>query len=200
MKEKESIEYPRYMCPKCRDNPSLIVYDYGKRKPVCSKCGTPFSNFIQDFRPSVETNIQSYGLQRTIVWLFLSQYSPFLASLSLDHLSHLRNGGNILLLGSKPFPSRQTSFQTGTAGRPQHDLGTVLKDHPIFTGIPHDGFADWQFETLLEKGRCVVFNKLSVRFDPILEVISSFKDLRLQASIWEAQTEEGGKLYGLKVI
>ena len=57
MKEKKSKEYPRYMCPKCRDNPSLIVYDYGKRKPVCGKCGTPFSNFIEDFKPSIARNI-----------------------------------------------------------------------------------------------------------------------------------------------
>ena len=56
MKEKKS-KYPRYMCPLCKDNPSLIIYDYAKRTPVCSNCGTPFSNFIEDFRPSVATII-----------------------------------------------------------------------------------------------------------------------------------------------
>jgi ribosomal protein S27E len=46
-------DYPRYMCPKCKDNPSLVVYDYAKRKPVCGNCGTPFSEFIEDLRPTI---------------------------------------------------------------------------------------------------------------------------------------------------
>ena len=44
-----------YRCPNCRDrwqkHLTIIVYDYGKRKPVCDKCGTPISEFIPDNRP-----------------------------------------------------------------------------------------------------------------------------------------------------
>lgn len=55
MKEEKTREYPRYMCPLCKDNPSPIVYDYEKRKSVCGNCGTPFSDFIEDYRPIIAT-------------------------------------------------------------------------------------------------------------------------------------------------
>jgi transposase-like protein len=42
-----------FKCPKCKDFETRIVYDHGKRKPVCAKCGTPFSDFIPDYRLAV---------------------------------------------------------------------------------------------------------------------------------------------------
>jgi DNA-directed RNA polymerase subunit RPC12/RpoP len=45
-----------YRCPKCKkieekSQLTLVVYDYGKRKPVCAECGTPISDFVPDYRP-----------------------------------------------------------------------------------------------------------------------------------------------------
>lgn len=57
LKEEKTRKYPRYVCPLCRDNPSLIVYDYAKRNPVCGNCGTPFSDFIEDYRSITAKNL-----------------------------------------------------------------------------------------------------------------------------------------------
>ena len=69
----------------------------------------------------------------------------------------------------------------------------MIDAHPALTGLPHDGYCDWQFHSLLTDGQAVVFNDLPIAFAPILEVVSSYKDLHLQAALWEAQTE-GGRL------
>jgi hypothetical protein len=129
---------------------------------------------------------------------------------------HLANGGDVVLFGCEPFPSRPTSFQIGVAGRAMYDLATVINDHPIFKHLPHEGWCDWQFQSLMREGdgyafnfyrdwkfsdeqrkgdvRCVVFNNLPVDFGPILEVASSYKQVRLQALLWEVLTD-GGRLF-----
>jgi hypothetical protein len=139
--------------------------------------------------------------------------------LTNSDISHLENGGDILLLGSEPFPWNPTQFRIGVAGRAviiprlledipgltsqsgeeireiSENHATVVYDHPVFRDIPHEGWCDWQFKPLLKGGRCTVFNELRIEFDPILEIVSTYKNISLQASIWEAQTEEGGKLF-----
>ena len=117
------------------------------------------------------------------------------SGLTAEHIDHLAKGGDVLLLGSDPFPSSSTRFQPGMAGRPHVDnLATMIYDHPIFASIPNEGFCDWQFESLMEGIRYVIFDKLPIEFDPILEIVSSYKSPRLQAALWEVQTE-GGRLF-----
>ena len=117
-------------------------------------------------------------------------------SLTETDVDHLVGGGDVLLLGSTPFPANQTRYQMGVAGRAHMNLATVIKDHASLAYIPHDGWCDWQFQQLLEGGECVEFNKFPVEFDPIVEVVSSYKYIRLQSSMWEAQTE-GGRLFAV---
>lgn len=100
-----------------------------------------------------------------------------------------------LLLGTAPFPGRETSFQIAVAGRAHQNLALLVNNHPVFAGIPHEGFCDWQFRSLIHGGQCVVFNDLDVAFDPILEVVSSYKNMRWQAALWEAVAEGGGRLF-----
>lgn len=114
--------------------------------------------------------------------------------LTENTLTHLAGGGDVLLLGAAPFPANDTRFVMGVAGRAHMNLATVISDHPAFNYLPHAGWCDWQFKELLEGGKCVEFNKFPVEFDPIVEVVSSYKYIRLQASMWEAQTE-GGRLF-----
>jgi transcription initiation factor TFIIIB Brf1 subunit/transcription initiation factor TFIIB len=40
-----------YKCSKCEG--TSIVYDYGKGKPVCEKCGVSVSDFRKDYREAV---------------------------------------------------------------------------------------------------------------------------------------------------
>lgn len=109
-------------------------------------------------------------------------------------LKHLADGGDVLLLGAKPFPANETRFQIGVAGRAHMNLATVIASHPALKYLPHAGWCDWQFQNLLEGGACIEFNKIPATFDPIVEIVSSYKYIRLQAAMWEARTE-GGRLF-----
>ena len=113
------------------------------------------------------------------------------------HLAHIRRGGDVLLLGTEPFPtwSLVNPIATGHSSARFHQLGTIVHDHPIFRGFPHDGFGDWQFYPLLDgDSSCIHLADADWPFDPILEVISSDKHVRRQASIFEARVD-GGRLF-----
>ncbi len=115
-------------------------------------------------------------------------------TLTEGDVDHLAADGDVLFLGAKPFPANDTRYQIGVAGRAHMNLATVIKEHPAFKYLPHEGWCDWQFSKLLEYGKCAEFNKFPVTFDPIVEVVSSYKYIRLQSAMWEAQTK-GGRIF-----
>jgi beta-galactosidase len=114
-----------------------------------------------------------------------------LSALNEDTVNYVSNGGRAILLGSRPFPSLPTSFQLSVTGRVQGNLATVIEDHPIMNDFPHEGFCDWQFYNMMEGGEAVVFNELGIPFKPIIEVVSSFKLIRKQASLFELRIGKG---------
>jgi hypothetical protein len=96
--------------------------------------------------------------------------------------------------GCKPFPlyTAWRSFRPGLGGRYEHNVGTVIAPHPIFEGLPHEGWGDWHFYPILEGAACILFNdKLPTEFDPILEIISSGGQVRKQAAIFEKTVGRG---------
>ena len=108
-----------------------------------------------------------------------------ISELNEDTVNYLESGGRGILLGSKPFSSLPTSFQLSVTGRAQGNLATAIEDHPLMNDFPHEGFCDWQFYNMMEGGEAVVFNALNTPFNPIIEVVSSFKLIRKQASLFE---------------
>jgi hypothetical protein len=108
-----------------------------------------------------------------------------------DTLSFLNRGGSVLLLGQGPFPALPTSFQLSQTGRVRGNLATVIADHPLMRRFPHEGYCDWQFYAMLKGGSAVNFNDLEVPFDPIIDVVSSFKLIRKQANLFEWKVGEG---------
>ena len=115
-------------------------------------------------------------------------------------LEDLKHGGRVVLLGHEPFDAEETTFQMGVAGRPQRNLATVIEDHPLTDKFPHDGFCDWQFATMFNWATPIQFNKLEVLFDPIIEVVSSYKCIRKQAVLFECRVGHGRLLVcGLKL-
>lgn len=114
-----------------------------------------------------------------------------ISELNEDAIGFLANGGRGILIGSKPFPSLPTSFQLAITGRVQGNLATVIEDHPIMNDFPHEGFCDWQFYNMMEGGEAVLFNDLEIPFTPIIEVVSSFKMIRKQASLFELGVGKG---------
>jgi hypothetical protein len=114
------------------------------------------------------------------------------SKLTGEHVHHLAGGGHVVLLGSEPFAAADTTFQIGRSGRRHMDLATVVNQHPVFAYLPHEGYCDWQFESLLEKGRAVLFDeKLPIAFNPILEVAGFHVQPVWKAAIWEVQAGPG---------
>jgi len=107
------------------------------------------------------------------------------------HLEFLDGGGRVVLLGAGPFPTLPTTFQIGTPGRASGNLATVIADHALLAGFPHDGYCDWQFARMLEGGSAVVFDDISLPFDPIVEVVSSYKMIHKQACMFEVGVGRG---------
>ncbi|MBI2842197.1 MAG: beta galactosidase jelly roll domain-containing protein [Armatimonadetes bacterium] len=114
-----------------------------------------------------------------------------LSELNEDAVKSLNDGGSVVLLGSKPFPTIATGFDPCPTGRPEGNLATVVGDHPSLGAFPHEGWCDWQFYTLLTGGKAVVFSDIDFPFDPILEVVSSFKRIRKQANLFELGVGKG---------
>lgn len=103
----------------------------------------------------------------------------------------LESGARILVLGTRPFPCAATHFQPALCGRPQGNLATVIADHPALRRFPHDGYCAWQFYSLLEEGAAVIFDGAALPFEPIIEVVSSFKLIRKQAALFELRVGAG---------
>ncbi|MBN2292269.1 MAG: hypothetical protein JXM70_07585, partial [Pirellulales bacterium] len=106
-------------------------------------------------------------------------------------LQRLTQGGRVVLLGHKPLAATKMSFQIGIAGRPGGNLATLIEKHPLTDRFPHDGFCDWQFAPMLEGAVPVQFNNLDARFDPIIEVASSYKRIRKQALLFQWRVGNG---------
>jgi hypothetical protein len=97
----------------------------------------------------------------------------------------------MVLMGHQPFSAASTSFQMGCAGRGRSNLGTVIATHPLTDRFPHDGYCDWQFSHMLNGGAAVLFDGMDIAFDPILEVVSSYKQIRKQAALFEWRVGRG---------
>lgn len=103
----------------------------------------------------------------------------------------LARGGRVLLLGAGPFPSQVTVYQIACAGRAEGNMATCIADHPITRRLPHTGFCDWDFQQMIDRGTAVQFDDLDASVEPIVEVVSSFKDARQQAALFELRVGEG---------
>lgn len=106
-------------------------------------------------------------------------------------IQELVRDGRVVLLGNEPFPSRFASFQIGLAGRPFGNLATVIADHPLLKHFPHDGYCDWQFYPMLGAASAVSFEGMDAAFDPIVEVVSSYKHIHKQGAVFEWQVGSG---------
>ena len=103
----------------------------------------------------------------------------------------LKDGKDVLLIGTGPFQSLPTTFRIALAGRPSGNLATVISDHPIFNDLPHDGFCGWQFGELLEGGNAVCFESDEVPFNPIVDVASVHKYAIRQSALFEFNVFDG---------
>jgi beta-galactosidase len=117
-----------------------------------------------------------------------------LEKLDREALDYINDGGRVILLGNQPFPSLKTTYQIMSGGRTQGNNATVVHNHPLMEVFPNEGYCDWQFYSMIEGASTVVFNDLDIPFQPIVEMVSSYKMVRKQASLFELRIGKGGLL------
>jgi len=103
----------------------------------------------------------------------------------------LKKGKKVVLFGTEPFASLPTSFKVALAGRTSGNVATVIADHPLGNVMPNKGFCGWQFAKLLEGGNAVCFNRDDIPFNPIIEVVSTHKNVVKQSILFEFKAFEG---------
>jgi|GEM_PF-2439672 len=94
-------------------------------------------------------------------------------------IRHLEEGGCAVLIGGRPLPrhTQWTRFSQGYRGH--HNHASVVHDHPIWNGIPHEGWGDWQFYPLIENAEAVVFKNNRVTAADPDQTGRSFIDSRM---------------------
>ena len=117
-------------------------------------------------------------------------------SLTPDDVSALEHGARILLTGVSPLPAEATAFQPMCAGRPHGIAASVIHPHPALDAFPHDGYCGWQFKSMLDGGRAIRYGAPSAPeeglvFDPIVELVSGFKNVDRYAAVAEFAVGEG---------
>lgn len=103
----------------------------------------------------------------------------------------MARGESVLLLGAKPFPTDPISFQLSVAGRTNGHLATVIADHPILDGMPHKGFCDRRFATMMTGASAAVLDVPSLPFSPIVEIATTYKNARREALVFEYRIGKG---------
>ncbi len=132
------------------------------------------------------------------IWVFpevkADECDNIICTTELDNelLTKLENGADVLLLGSGPFASNPLSFRISLAGRTAGNLATVIENHPLTEAFEHEGFCGWQFSDLMDDASCIYYKpETTVPFDPIIEVVSSYKWIRKQAAVAELRVGKG---------
>lgn len=113
-------------------------------------------------------------------------------SLNDSILDKLNAGADVLLIGAGPFQENPLSFRLSLAGRTAGNLATVIENHPLTETFEHEGFCGWQFAGMMTGASCIYYSgKTTVPFDPIIEVVSSYKWVRKQAALAELKVGAG---------
>ncbi len=103
----------------------------------------------------------------------------------------MARGESVVFLGSGPFPTERISFQISLAGRTNGHLATVVTDHPLLEGLPHDGTCGHQFRSMMNGGEAVILDGAGVPFAPIIEIATTYKNARREALLFEYRVGAG---------
>jgi beta-galactosidase len=99
---------------------------------------------------------------------------------------HCRAGGRVILAppewALRPFPGKlgqdAAYFFLPPANYPPLEdghSGTIIRDHPMLGGFPHEGFADLQFFRLIRSAPPVHLEGLRLgKLDPVIRVLSTY--------------------------
>lgn len=103
----------------------------------------------------------------------------------------LQSGKHVVLFGTEPFAHSEVSWQLSVAGRTNGHLATVIADHPLMEDFPHDGYCGRQFEHMLNSSRSVLLDLEDRPHNPIVDIASSYKNVRREAMLAEYRVGSG---------
>lgn len=106
-------------------------------------------------------------------------------------IESMARGERVVLLGAGPFPTEKISFQISLAGRTNGHLATVVTDHPLLEGLPHDGTCGHQFRSMMNGGQAVILEGAEVPYRPIIEIATTYKNARREALLFEYRVGAG---------
>lgn len=107
-------------------------------------------------------------------------------------LERINDGLSVLFLSPNGLKTTPLSYTKMMAGRTVGNTATVIYDHPITERFPHQGWCDLQFYSMFEGGKAVVFDADSpLIFEPIIEIVSSYKTILKQSCLFEFSIGKG---------
>ncbi len=112
-------------------------------------------------------------------------------ALNEEVIDFASQGGAVLLTGGFPAKTRTETFRPHTSGRTIGHAGMLVHDHPIWRHFPHDGFGDWQFFNLMNGSTSIVYDSEMPEFQPLFELIPSFKLIRRKSMLSEFRIGKG---------
>ncbi len=131
-------------------------------------------------------------------WSFQETNKPdnadIVTEITKKDMDEIRKGRRVLLLGPGGLPTRKISFQSAFPGRPQGNVATVIEEHACWGGFPRGEWCEWQFYSMISEGASVVFDDLKSPFHPILEMVSSYKEIHPQSCLFEYRIGSGSIL------
>ena len=108
-----------------------------------------------------------------------------------EDITFMEQGGAVLLTGNFPSAVENEMFRTHTSGRSLLHAGAIIRKHPVWQQFPAEGFADWQFFRMMDSSCSMVHDRAMPEFQPLLELIPSFKRIRRKSMLSEYKTGKG---------
>lgn len=130
-------------------------------------------------------------------WVFANSSKRYdnvriINELTDEDIEYMECGGRVFLMGKGPFNVLPLSYKIVSGGRVDGNCATVIYDHDIVREYPHDGYCSHQFYNMIEGAEAVYFNDLQIDFNPIIEVVSTYKMVRRQSVLFELKVGKGG--------
>jgi hypothetical protein len=124
-------------------------------------------------------------------------------------VKYMRAGGRVILAATEglirphpllfptpPYYAGIKYFFTPPANYPTYEdgqNGTIIRDHPMLGGLPHEGFADLQFFRLIENAPPLDIAPLGLtEFEPVIRVLHRYPVFRPLAYLVEGRYGRGG--------
>ena len=108
-----------------------------------------------------------------------------------DDIDFMEQGGAVLLTGNFPSATENEMFRTHTSGRSLLHAGALIRKHPVWQKFPNEGFADWQFFRMMDSSSSMIHDSEMPEFQPLLELIPSFKRIRRKSMLSEYKVGKG---------